>query len=76
MQKNFKMLNIKCGGCANTIKESLKDEFGEVDVGLTQEPSVVTLEIKDEEAELNLVLEEKVWEKKAKRLKERFGKGK
>jgi len=30
----------------------------------------------DEEAELNLVLEEKVWEKKAKRLKERFGKGK
>lgn len=30
----------------------------------------------DEEAELNLVLEEKVWEKKAKRLKERFGNGK
>ncbi|PLY15267.1 copper chaperone [Sulfurimonas sp. CVO] len=53
MKKNFKALNIKCSGCANTIKESLKDEFGEVKVDLTQEPRVVTLEIKDEEAELS-----------------------
>jgi copper chaperone CopZ len=53
MQKSFKALNIKCGGCANTIKESLKSEFGEVDVDLSQEPRVVTLEIKDEESELN-----------------------
>jgi copper chaperone CopZ len=53
MKKNFKALNIKCGGCANTIKKALKDEFGEVDVDLTQEPRVVTLEIKDEEAELS-----------------------
>lgn len=52
MQKSFKVLNIKCGGCSNTIKESLKDEFGEVDVDLTQEPRVVTLEIKNEDAEL------------------------
>lgn len=53
MQKSFKALNIKCSGCANTVKESLKSEFGEVDVDLTQEPRVVTLEIKDEEAELH-----------------------
>lgn len=52
MQKSFKVQNIKCGGCAKTIKESLKDEFGEVDIDLSQEPRVVTLEIKDEEAEL------------------------
>lgn len=51
MQKSFKVLNVKCGGCANTIKESLRDEFGEVVVDLTQEPRVITLEIKDEEAE-------------------------
>jgi len=51
MQKSFKVQNVKCGGCANTIKESLKDEFGEVVVDLTQEPRVITLEIKDEEAE-------------------------
>jgi len=54
VKKNFKALNIKCSGCANTIKESLKDEFGEVKVDLTQEPRVVTLEIKDEEAELSV----------------------
>lgn len=53
MKKSFKVQNVKCGGCTNTIKESLKDEFGEVDVDLTQEPRVVTLEIKDEEAELS-----------------------
>lgn len=52
MKKNFKALNIKCEGCANTVKKALKDEFGEVDVDLTQEPRVVTLDIKDEESEL------------------------
>ncbi|MCK9472881.1 heavy-metal-associated domain-containing protein [Sulfurimonas sp.] len=53
MKKSFKALNIKCGGCANTIRESLKDEFGEVDVDLNKEPRVVTLDIKDEKTELN-----------------------
>ncbi|MBW6489034.1 heavy-metal-associated domain-containing protein [Sulfurimonas sp.] len=52
MQKSFKALNIKCGGCANTIKKALADEFGEIDIDLTQEPRVVTLEIKDKEAGL------------------------
>lgn len=51
MQKNFKALNIKCGGCANTVKESLREDFGEVEVDLEQDPRVVTLEIKDEEHE-------------------------
>jgi len=53
MLKSFKALNIKCGGCANTIKETLKDEFGEVEVDLSQEPRVVTLEIKEHEDELS-----------------------
>lgn len=52
MQKSFQVLNIKCGGCANTVRESLKVEFGEIDVDLTQEPRVVTLDIKDEKAEM------------------------
>jgi len=51
MKKSFKALNIKCGGCANTVQQSLKEDFGEVEVDLNQEPRVVTLEIKDEEAE-------------------------
>jgi len=51
MQKSFKVQNVKCGGCANTIKESLKEEFGEVEVDLMQDPRIVTLDIKDEAAE-------------------------
>jgi copper chaperone len=53
MQKSFKALNIKCDGCANTIKKALKAKFGEIDVDLTQEPRVVTLDIKDEESEID-----------------------
>ncbi len=51
MQKSFKVLNIKCDGCANTVKQSLKKEFGKVTVNLEQEPRVVTLDIKDDEHE-------------------------
>lgn len=51
MKKSFKALNIKCGGCANTVKESLKEDFGEVEVDLAQEPRVVSLEIRDDDHE-------------------------
>lgn len=51
MQKSFKVLNVKCGGCANTIKEALRDEFGEVDVNLNEEPRIITLEIENEDKE-------------------------
>ncbi len=51
MKKSFEVLNIKCGGCANTVTKSLKDDFGEVEVDLEQDPRVVTLEINDEESE-------------------------
>ncbi len=48
MRKSFEVLNVKCGGCAATIKDALKAEFGEVEVDLELEPRVVSLEIKDE----------------------------
>ena len=51
MKKSFKALNIKCGGCAKTVNDALRDDFGEVEVDLEQEPRVVTLEIKDNEQE-------------------------
>jgi len=51
LKKSFKALNIKCGGCAKTVSESLKKEFGKVEVDLEQEPRVVSVEIKDEEHE-------------------------
>lgn len=51
MQQTFEVLNVKCGGCANTLIKSLADEFGEVNVDLGCEPRKITLEIEDEEIE-------------------------
>ncbi len=51
MKQSFEVLNVKCGGCANTLKKALKEEFGEVEVDLEKEPRVITLEITDERKE-------------------------
>jgi len=48
MKQNFEVLNVKCGGCANTLKSSLKDLFGEVEVNLEVEPRVISLDIDEE----------------------------
>ena len=48
MKQNFEVLNVKCGGCANTLKSSLKDLFGEVEVDLEVEPRVISLNIDEE----------------------------
>ncbi|MEA1880174.1 MAG: heavy metal transporter, partial [Campylobacterota bacterium] len=39
--------NVKCGGCASTLKKSLKDAFGEVAVNLEVEPRQITLDIEE-----------------------------
>lgn len=46
--RDFKVNNIHCNGCANRIKNALKDEFGEVEINLDAEPKIVSLEITDE----------------------------
>lgn len=51
MKKSFEVLNVKCGGCANTLTKALKEEYGEVEVDLNVEPRVITLEIKEEQEE-------------------------
>ena len=38
MKQTFEVINVKCGGCASTLKTSLAEEFGEVDVNLEVEP--------------------------------------
>jgi len=48
MKQTFEVLNVKCGGCANTVKKSLLDEFGEVEVNLDLEPRQITLDINDD----------------------------
>ncbi len=43
MVREFKVLNVKCAGCAGTVKKALKEEFGKVDVNLEVEPRIITL---------------------------------
>ena len=48
MQQTFKVENVKCGGCASTLKSKLLEDFGEVEVNLELEPREITLDISDE----------------------------
>ena len=47
MKQTFEVLNVKCGGCASTLKTKLLEEFGEVEVNLEVEPRQITLEIEE-----------------------------
>ncbi len=51
MKKIFKTNNISCINCANLIKGSLEDDFGEIVVNLDVKPREVTVEIKDDSSE-------------------------
>ena len=51
MKKTLEVHNVKCGGCANTLINGLKDEFGEVEVDLDVHPRKITLDIEDEKIE-------------------------
>jgi copper chaperone len=48
MKQTFEVQNVKCGGCANTLITSLKEEFGEVSVDLDVNPRKITLDLEDE----------------------------
>jgi len=49
MKQTFQVINVKCGGCANTLKEKLAKDFGEVEVNLEKEPREITLEIEQKD---------------------------
>jgi len=51
MKQTFEVKNVKCGGCAYTLKKSLLDEFGDVEVNLEVEPRQITLEIEENQTE-------------------------
>ena len=51
MLKTFKAKNINCQNCANLIKGSLEDEFGEIEVNLEVEPKEVSVDIADDNLE-------------------------
>ncbi len=50
MKRTFTAQNISCHNCANTIKATLEDDFGNVEVNLNTNPKEVSIEIKDEKA--------------------------
>lgn len=43
--------NVKCGGCAGTLKKALLTEFGDVKVDLEVEPRKITLDIEESQME-------------------------
>ena len=48
MKQTFEVINVKCGGCAHTLKTSLEQEFGEIEVNLEVEPRQITLELEED----------------------------
>lgn len=51
MKKTFKSENISCKNCANLIKGSLEDDFGDIEVNLETSPKEVSVEITDDACE-------------------------
>ena len=45
MQQTFQVDNVKCGGCASTLKTKLLEQFGQVEVNLETMPREITLDI-------------------------------
>ncbi len=49
MVKTYEVANIRCEGCANTIKKELSEHFGNsVEVDLSVVPRKVTVDIKED----------------------------
>lgn len=48
MKQIFKVQNVKCGGCANTLKTKLEPFFGEIEVNLEVMPREITLSLEPE----------------------------
>lgn len=51
MTKTYEVLNVKCGGCANTLTTKLEPEFGKIDVNLDVHPRQITLDIDESKEE-------------------------
>lgn len=51
MKKSYEVHNVKCGGCANTLITSLKEDFGQVEVDLEVNPRKISLEINENQEE-------------------------
>jgi copper chaperone len=52
MKKTFQVENVKCSGCANTLKKALQGDFGDVEINLETMPREITLELDENQIEL------------------------
>jgi len=48
MLKTIQVQNVKCGGCAATLKNKLQEEFGDIEVNLELMPREITLDIEED----------------------------
>jgi len=55
VKKSFEVYNIKCGGCAGTVKSKLKDKFPDIEVSLESDPRIVSATIQTDEEEVYLL---------------------
>ncbi len=51
MKHLFEVENVKCGGCANTLKKALLEDFGEVEVNLETMPRQIIIEAEEVDEE-------------------------
>ena len=50
-KQTFKVQNVKCTGCANTLTTKLEKEFGKIEVNLDVTPREITLNIEEPKIE-------------------------
>ncbi len=51
MKRVLQVENVKCQGCATTLKNRLQESFGSVEVNLETIPREITLDVEDEKME-------------------------
>lgn len=49
--EKFEVENVNCERCANTIKSSLEDDFGYIDVDMSVKPRVLSCDLLDKDVE-------------------------
>ncbi|WP_096015165.1 heavy-metal-associated domain-containing protein [Campylobacter lanienae] len=51
----FEVKNINCQSCVNLIKNSLEDEFGDIDIDLSCEPKILNVNIADNQTKAKFI---------------------
>jgi len=52
LKQIFEVENVKCGGCANTLKKALSEDYGEVEINLEKTPREIIIDKKNIDLEV------------------------